>query len=72
MRLPIMLASLALLCACDIAPPRDRQAEDEKAAMDNTELRDEIQKPIDRAESANEPNEQHDRDQAKAIEDAGG
>ena len=71
MRLPIILACLAL-CACDIAPPRDRQAEDEKAAMDNTELRDEIQKPIDRAESANEPNEQHDRDQAKAIEDAGG
>ena len=72
MRLPIILACLALLCACDVAPPRDRQAEDEKAAMDNTQLRDEIQKPIDRAESANEPNEQHDRDQAKAIEDAGG
>ena len=72
MRLSIILACLALLCACDVAPPRDRQAEEEKAAMDNTQLRDEIQKPIDRAESANEPNVQHDKDQEQAIKDAGG
>jgi hypothetical protein len=71
MRLPIILACLAL-CSCDLAPPPERQSEAAQKAMEHHELRDAIQKPIDRAKDANAPNEQHDQDQAKAIDDAGG
>jgi hypothetical protein len=71
MRLPIILACLAL-CSCDLAGPPDQQSEAAQKAMEHHELNDAIQKPIDRAKTANAPNEQHDADQAKAIEDAGG
>lgn len=71
MRFVIILACLAL-SSCDIAPPRDQQSEAAQKAMENHELRDAIQQPIDKAESANDPNIQHDKDQAQAIEDAGG
>jgi hypothetical protein len=71
MRVAIILACLAL-CACDIAGPTDRQSEAAQKAMEHHELRDAIQAPLDKAESAGAPNEQHDKDQAKAIEDAGG
>lgn len=82
MRIPILVSGLLLasvLPGCDLAPPnRENEAQQkvddaaQKKDEQNTELRDTIQTPIDRAKSANDPNVQHDKDQAKAIEDAGG
>jgi hypothetical protein len=71
MRFAIILACLAL-CSCDIAPPRDQQSEAAQKAMEHHELRDAMHGPIEKAESANDPNIQHDKDQAQAIEDSGG
>jgi hypothetical protein len=73
----LLLASL--LPGCDLVPPnRENEAQQkvddaaQKKDEQQTELRDTIQTPIDRAKSANDPNVQHDQDQAKAIEDQGG
>jgi len=71
MRMPILLACLAL-GACDIAPPPERQSEAARKAAEHTELRDAIQQPIDRAKTANDPNVQADQAREKALEDAGG
>jgi len=71
MRLSIIVACLALT-ACDLAPPPAQQSEAAKKAADHGQLRDAIQRPIDRAKSANDPNLKADEDQRKAIEDAGG
>ena len=58
--------------ACTVAPPPDQQSEAAQKAAKHTELNDAIQKPIDRAKAANDPNVQHDKDQEKALEDQGG
>ena len=39
---------------------------------ENHQLRDAIQTPIDRANSANDPNVKADEEREKALEDAGG
>jgi hypothetical protein len=70
MRLPIILACLALV-SCGLAPAGD-QAEKAKEAADNTELRDAIHTPLDKAKTANDPNVQADKDREQAIKDAGG
>jgi len=70
MRLPIILACLAL-ASCGLAPPGD-QDEKAKEAADNTQLRDAIHAPLDKAASANDPNVKADEDREKAIKDAGG
>jgi hypothetical protein len=71
-----MRISALLLCllasACTMAPPPDQQSEAAQKAAKHTELNDAIQRPIDRAKSANDPNLQHDQDQEKAVEDSGG
>jgi hypothetical protein len=71
-----MRISALLLCliasACTLAPPPDQQSEAAQKAAKHTELNDAIQRPIDRAKSANDPNLQHDQDQEKAVEDSGG
>ena len=71
-----MRISALLLCllasACTMAPPPDQQSEAAQNAAKHTELNDAIQRPIDRAKSANDPNLQHDQDQEKAVEDSGG
>jgi hypothetical protein len=82
MRIPILLSGLllaGLLPGCDLAPPnRENEAQQkvddaaQKNSDQNTELRDTLQTPIDRAKSANDPNVQHDKDQEKAVEDSGG
>ena len=78
--------SFLALSGCDLAPPnRENEAaqkvdaaaqEPDDAAQDaddgQTELRDSIRTPINRAKNANDPNVQHDKDQAQAIEDQGG
>ena len=80
MRVLLLLASLTI-AGCDIAPPNNRQAaeqQDVEAAADvapseeNTQLRDAIQQPIDRAKAANDPVEKANEERARAIEDAGG
>ena len=71
MRLPIILACLAL-SSCDLAGPPEQRSEAARKAAEHTELRDAIQQPIDRAKTANDPNVKADEDRQKAIEDAGG
>jgi len=71
MRIPILTLCL-LASACTVAPPPEKQSEAAQKAAKHTELNDAIQRPIDRAKSANEPNVQHDKDQEKALEDSGG
>lgn len=71
MRFPIIFACL-LLASCDLAPPPRDQIEETDKAVDNTQLRDAIQTPIERAKAAGDPVEQADKDKEQAIEDAGG
>ena len=71
MRISVLLLCL-LASACTMAPPPDQQSEAAQKAAKHTELNDAIQRPIDRAKSANDPNLQHDQDQEKAVEDSGG
>jgi len=66
------VAATFLLGACTMAPPPDKQSADAQKADQHTDLRDAINTPIDKAKAANDPNVQHDEDQAKAIEDQGG
>jgi len=71
MRIATLLLCL-IASACTMAPPPEQQSEAAQKAAKHTELNDAIQRPIDRAKSANDPNLQHDQDQAKAVEDSGG
>ena len=71
MRIPVLLLCL-ITSACTMAPPPDQQSEAAQKAAQHTELRDAIQKPIDRAKSANEPVIKADEDREKALEDQGG
>jgi hypothetical protein len=73
MRILIVSFFLAtLLGACDVAPPPDKQSAAAQKTDEHTELRDAINNPINKAKAANDPNEQHDKDQQKAIDDQGG
>jgi hypothetical protein len=67
-----VFATGLLLCACDVAPPPDKQSAAAQKADQHTELRDTINTPIDKAKTANDPNVQHDKDQDKGLEDQGG
>ena len=71
MRVPILLACVAL-GACDVVPPPEQQSEAARKAAEHTQLRDAIEQPIERAKSANEPNEKADAERAKALEGAEG
>ncbi len=71
-RLLILAWLCASMCACDLAPPVERQTEAARKANEHTELRDAIQQPIDRAKAANDPNVKADADKEQAIKDAGG
>jgi len=62
----------ALLVACTMAPPPDKQSAAAQKADQHTELRDAINSPLNKAKAANNPNVQHDQDQDKAIQDQGG
>ena len=65
--------SLCLLAsACTMAPPPEQQSAAAQKAAQHTELRDAIQKPIDRAKSANDPNIKADADREQALKDQGG
>jgi hypothetical protein len=73
MRTTLNLAGLCLaLSSCDLAGPLDQQSEAAQKAAQHRQLRDAIQKPIDRAKAANDPNLEADKAKEKAIEDAGG
>ena len=71
MRIAILLSCL-VLGACDMAGPVAGQSAAARKAAQHTELRDAIKKPIDRANTANDPNLKADADRQKAIDDAGG
>ena len=71
MRTAILLSFLAL-GACDVAGPVAGQSAVAQKAAQHRELRDAIQKPIDRANTANDPNIKADADRQKAIDNAGG
>jgi hypothetical protein len=66
-----MLASL-LLSACDVASDIEKQKAASKKAADSTELRDHIQRPIDRAKAAGDPIKAADEAREKALKDQGG
>jgi hypothetical protein len=73
MRLIPILACLCLaLSSCTVAPPPEQQSAAARKAAEHHELRDAIQKPMDRAKSANDPNVEADKAKEQAIEDAGG
>jgi hypothetical protein len=67
-----LFAACLLLCACDMAPPPDKQSAAAQKADQHTELRDAINSPINKAKAANDPNVQHDQDQDQALKDQGG
>jgi hypothetical protein len=67
-----LFALCLLLGACDMAPPPEKQSADAQKAAEHTELRDAINNPINKAKAANDPNEQHDKDQDQALKDQGG
>jgi len=62
----------ALLAACDLQGPIDKQSAEAQKAQEHNQLRDAINQPIDKAKGANAPNEQADKDREQAIKDAGG
>ena len=72
----INLAAIALatslLVACDLQGPIDQQSEEAQKAREHNQLRDAINQPINKAENANAPVEQADKDREQAIKDAGG
>ena len=71
--LPPTLACLLVLAAgCDLAEPVAQQREASKEAVEANELRDHIQQPIDRAESANDPVIEADKRREQELKDAGG
>jgi PBP1b-binding outer membrane lipoprotein LpoB len=73
MRQSIAAIAIALLLgACTMAPPPDKQSAAAQKADQHTELRDAINAPIDKAKAANDANIQRNKDDNKAIEDAGG
>jgi hypothetical protein len=65
-------AATLLLGACTVAPPPEQQSAAAQKADEHTQLRDAINTPIDKAKAANDPNVQHDQEQAKALDDQGG
>ena len=71
-RQTIVFAAGLLLCACNVAPPPDKQSAAAQKADQHSELRKAITTPIDKAKAANDPNLQHDKDQDKGLEDQGG
>lgn len=71
MRTAIVLVVLAL-SGCNVAPPPPSQSAAPAKPAEDHQLRDAIQAPIDRAESANDPNVKADEERDKALEDAGG
>lgn len=60
------------LCACGKPQPPERERPVEPQAPQHTELRDAIQRPIDRAKQADQAVQDAAAAQRKAIEDAGG
>ena len=75
MRLPALFSSVTLCLfatACTVAPPPDQQSEAAQKAAQHNELRDAIQKPIDRAKAADAPVIKADEDREKALQDQGG
>ena len=71
MRSMILLGCI-VLAGCNVASPPEPRAEAATKPAENHQLRDAIQQPIDRAESANAPVENADAEREKALEDAGG
>ena len=67
-----MIAAALLLDACSVAPPPDKQSAAAQKADEHHELRDAINDPINKAKAANDANIQRNKDDNKAIEDAGG
>ena len=67
MRLPIILAAVLALAACD-APPPERQSAEAKQAREASDLREHIQTPIDKAKGVEDIQEAHDAEQRAAID----
>ena len=70
--LAVLAVAAALLAACDLQGPIDKQSAEAQKAQEHNQLRDAINQPIDKAKDANAPNEQADKDREQAIKDAGG
>lgn len=67
----VIIACL-LLAACNMAPPPERQSEAARKAAEHHELRDAINRPIDKAKAVNDETLKAAEQQRQAIEDAGG
>ncbi|MFT3808143.1 hypothetical protein [Arenimonas sp.] len=69
---PIHVAlSCLLLTACSDPPPGEESALDQRARK-ATEMRDTMQRPIDKAKTADDAQKKAAEDQRKALEDQGG
>lgn len=68
---PILLLPCLLLAACSDPPPGEETALDQRA-REATEMRDTIQRPIDKAKTADDTQKKAAEDQRKAVEDQGG
>ncbi len=61
-----------LLAACGMAPPPERQSEAARKANEHHELRDAINRPIDKAKAVDDETLKAAEKQRQAIEDSGG
>jgi hypothetical protein len=67
---PLAIAACLLLASCSMGPPSEREAA--KKAREATQLRDAMQRPIDKAKSVDDTQQKAADEQRKAVEDAGG
>jgi hypothetical protein len=69
---PLAIAACLLLAACSPGRPPEHESEAAKMARQSTQLRDAMQKPIDKAKSVDDTQQKAADAQRKAVEDAGG
>lgn len=69
---PFAIAACLLLAACGMGPPPERESAAAKQAREATELRDAMQRPIDKAKAVDDVQKKQAEEQRKAVEDAGG
>jgi hypothetical protein len=72
MRIALILAAALLASACDAPKPDPTPDTVPEPQAANTELRDAIQAPLDKARAVEETQAADDAERREALEDAGG
>ena len=72
MRLVLILASLVLATACDAPKPDPTPDTVPEPQAANTELRDAIQAPLDKARAVEDTQAEDEAERQRALEEAGG